>query len=241
MEKLIIIYLNHRLMSIWVFYPKNKQGGPVIDQILKILMFKQDKRVTQVAREADIPQQTLQRIVAGLSPNPHQKTLGALAEYFSVSINQLTGKEPLPEDQAVVALPLVKPQNMHQAPRLDQVNVEKYLETRDKNLVTGCLTVEGEPSNNTFVINMNDSSMEPYVPQNAVLILDHGRAPRDRDFVLASLEDTQTQVFRQILIDGERRYLKPMNPDLAAFPMRLLKPEDRILGTLTELRHRYDQ
>ncbi len=70
----------------------------LISQMLKILMFKKDIRTTQLAREIDVSQQTLQRIVVGLSPNPYRKTLVPLAEFFSISVDQLTGKKPLPDE-----------------------------------------------------------------------------------------------------------------------------------------------
>lgn len=82
--------------------------------------------------------------------------------------------------------------------------------------------------------------MEPYFPQGAILILNTKKLPSDRGYVLAKIQGGSALVFRQLLIDGEHRYLKPMNPDLAAFPMRLLREEDCILGALLELRHRYD-
>ena len=57
-------------------------GDELISQILKILMFKKNINATQLARKIDVPQQTLHRILAGSSPNPHLKTLGPLADFF---------------------------------------------------------------------------------------------------------------------------------------------------------------
>lgn len=207
-----------------------------------MLMFKKDIRTTQLAREIDVPQQTLQRIVAGLSPSPHRKTLVPLAEYFSVSVDQLMGREPLPEALATANVGQAKssPITLKQIPLLESVNVAQYLESHDASLVKEYLAADGGVSNEAFALVMSDSSMEPYVPQGAMLILDPSRPLKDRGFVLASIQGSQALVFRQLLMDGEHRYLKPMNSDLAAFPMRLLREEDKILGVLVELRHRYD-
>lgn len=98
----------------------------------------------------------------------------------------------------------------------------------------------GNPSRDTFAMTLVDSSMEPYFPQGAILILNTKKLPSDRGFVLVKIQGSSALVFRQLLIDGEHRYLKPMNPDLAAFQMRLLREEDCIVGVLIELRHRYD-
>lgn len=213
----------------------------MISQILKMLMFKKDIKTTQLAREIDVPQQTLQRIVAGLSPSPHRKTLVPLAEYFSVTVDQLTGKTPLPEELATAAIPSAQASSsVQQVPLLDCSDVEGFLKDHNPAFIKERLATDGNVSSDAFALTMMDSSMEPYVPQGAILILDPDRTPKDRGFVLAKFEGGQALVFRQLLIDGEHRYLKPMNPDLAAFPMRLLCEEDRILGVLVELRHRYD-
>lgn len=213
----------------------------MISQILKMLMFKKDIKTTQLAREIDVPQQTLQRIVAGLSPSPHRKTLEPLAEYFSVSVDQLTGKQPLPEELATAAiLSGQSPSSVRQVPLLESSDVACFLKDHDPALIKEHLATDGGVSKDAFALTMSDSSMEPYVPQGAILILDPVRPPRDRGFVLADIQGSQALVFRQLLIDGEHHYLKPMNPDLAAFPMRLLREEDKILGVLLELRHRYD-
>lgn len=203
-------------------------------------MFKKDIRTTQLAREIDVPQQTLQRIVAGLSPNPHRKTLEPLADFFSVSVDQLTGKKPLPDELMSESVGIEKSSFTHQIPLLDRSNVECFLKDRDPSLIKDRLAADDSVTNEAFALAMSDSSMEPYLPEGAILILDPSKTPRDRGFVLVSIHGSQALVFRQLLIDGEHRYLKPMNPDLAAFPMRLLRDEDRILGVLLELRHRYD-
>lgn len=205
-----------------------------------MLMFKKDIRATQLAREINVPQQTLQRIVAGFSPSPHRKTLVPLAEYFSISVDQLTGKEPLPDELSSANVAQAKTDFVQQyVPVIACDDVECFLKNRDLSLVKENLMIDGNSSGDIFATTMSDSSMEPYLPQGAILILDLNRPPRDRGFVLAKLQGSSALVFRQLLIDGEHHYLKPMNPDLAAFPMRLLKEEDCILGVLLELRHRY--
>ena len=205
-----------------------------------MLMFKRDIRTTQLAREIDVPQQTLQRIVAGLSPNPHRKTLEPLADFFSISVDQLTGKTPLPDVLSRISSTSVNTTSTQQVPLIECGDVACFLKNRELSLVKEYLVTDRQTSKDAFAMIMNDSSMEPYLPQGAILILDPNSPPRDRGFVLVSIQDSQALVFRQLLIDGEHRYLKPMNSDLAAFPMRLLCEKDHILGILVEMRHRYD-
>ncbi|MCD8524711.1 MAG: hypothetical protein LRY67_02865 [Gammaproteobacteria bacterium] len=211
----------------------------LISQILKMLLFKRDKRVTQVAREAQIPQQTLQRIVAGLSPKPHRKTLNALANYFSLSVEQLTGKEALPEDQGVASLSNIQHRPIYQIPYIDFSDIENYLKTRDKKLIKSQVNTDGELSENVFATRMTDSSMYPYIPKHALVLMDPIAQPEDQHFVLVRLAESGAFIIRQILTEGADQHLKPMNPDLSTLATRTMKKDDKVLALVIEVRQRY--
>lgn len=211
----------------------------MIAQILKMLLFKRDKRVTQVAREAQIPQQTLQRIVAGLSPKPHQKTLNSLANYFAISIEQLTGQEPLPEDQAVISLPNIERHPIYQIPYIDFSDVNNYLKTQDKGLIKHYINTDGDLSENVFATKMTDSSMCPYISKHALVLLDPNAQPQDQNFVLVHLEESGAFIIRQILTEGTDQHLKPMNPDLSTLATRTMKKGDKVVALVIEVRQRY--
>lgn len=203
-------------------------------------MFKKSINTTQLARKIDVPQQTLHRILAGLSPNPHLKTLEPLAEFFSISVDQLTGKKPLLGELAAARVVTTMLASLQEIPLLASLEVESFLKTRDLSLVKEHVIVDGSVTSHAFAVTMHDSSMEPYLRQGAILILDPTKQPRDRDLVLVRIQSGSSLVFRQILINCEQSYLKPMNPELAVFPMKLLREEDRILGVVLEVRHRYN-
>lgn len=212
----------------------------LISQILKMLMFKKNINTTQLAREINVPQQTLHRIVSGSSPNPHLKTLEPLSEFFSVSIDQLTGKKPLLGEFASARIVTAMLASLQQIPLLECLNVEYYLKDCNPTLIKDYIIVDGNVMDKAFAILMQDSSMEPYLQQGAILILDPIKIPKDRDFVLVNVCGYKSPVFRQLLMNGECSYLKPTNPDLATFPMRRLQETDKILGVLLEVRHRYN-
>jgi len=62
---------------------------------LKTLLFKNNINATELARAIDIPQPTIQRILAGKTEDPKLSTLTAIANYFSLTIDQLLGNSPL--------------------------------------------------------------------------------------------------------------------------------------------------
>lgn len=72
-----------------------------------------------------------------------------------------------------------------------------------------------------------------------MLLFDPNKPFKDRSFVLVQLQEAEDPVFRQLIIDLDQKYLKPLNPDLNAFKMRLVKEKDNIIATLVEARQTY--
>jgi len=212
----------------------------LISNILKTLMFKKNVNTSQLARELKLPQQTLQRIVSGVSPHPHGKTLKPIADFFDVSLDQLKGKSPLPDSAVDMGLPTITKAKAKEVPIIEWNEVEPYLSNPEAFNANELAFADPKLSEETFAITLPDSSMEPYFPKGSLLILDPKKPAKDRCFVLAKIAESDTLIFRQLLVDGEHQYLKPLNPDLNAFPMRLLKGSDTILGVMVEFRHRYD-
>ena len=88
-----------------------------------------------------------------------------------------------------------------------------------------------------FALVMPDTSMEPMFQRGSLLIFDPRNEPQDRSFVLVRLGSPGTVVFRQLIIDVDQKYLKPLNPDFNLFKMRLLDKNDEIIANLVESRN----
>lgn len=213
----------------------------IISDILKILMFKKNVKATELAKEIKVQQQTLQRIVSGVSPNPHSSTLKPIADYFDVSIDQLTGTEQLPE--SYLPFPSVRfkgdlQRKVREVPLLTWEQIDNFF-NHDNKGNDNKIIVTVDFNEKCFGLTMGDSSMDPYFSQGTLLIIDPEKPFKDRSFVLVKLHDEALYLFRQILIDGQHKYLKPLNPDLKAFKMKLLDEKDHIFGVLVEARKVY--
>jgi len=215
-------------------------GKSLISNVLKTLMFKKNVNTSQLARELDLPQQTLQRIVSGASPNPHGKTLKPIADFFDISLDQLKGETPLPDSVVDLGLPTITKIKAKEIPVVNWKDIETYLDNPETYTTDEHVFADPTLSHDTFAITLSDSSMEPYFPKGSLLILDPTKPTKDRCFVLVKITESNTLVFRQLLIDGEHQYLKPLNPDLNTFPMRLLNDNDKTLGVMAEFRYKYD-
>ena len=206
-----------------------------LSKILSKLLYDRRLNPSELAREVDLPTPTVHRLVTGKSTRPYRSSLEPIANFFSVSIDQLIGEEPLPNAPDVQGKTL-KQKKIIEVPLLEWKDLP-YVYNPDVERET--IAAMADLSKDCFAVFMHDSSMEPQFSKGSILILDPNKQPNDRGYVLVKLSNTGIFVFRQIIIDAEHRFLKPLNPDLMATHMRLLDEEDEITGVLVEARQVY--
>src|SRR3990167_1974125 len=78
-----------------------------IAQILNRLMAEKKIRATELARRINLPQPTVHRIATGACEHPHISSLAPIAHFFSISIDQLKGHEPIPWLDRASKVPLL--------------------------------------------------------------------------------------------------------------------------------------
>lgn len=212
---------------------------PLLSKVLKKLLFDRDMKPVELARAVDMPVPTVHRLVTGKSTRPYQSSLEALAEYFEITQEQLLGEKPLPGEETNAPPAILKKNQQPSENYIKQIplvpwdkitNFDKLENSYDKIPCLGTISDQG------FALIMPDSSMSPIFAKGNILIFDPAKAPIDRSFVLVKLAENNALVFRQMLVDVDYKYLKPLNPDLNAFKMRLLNESDQILGVLVESR-----
>ena len=68
-----------------------------------------------------------------------------------------------------------------------------------------------------YALRVLGDSMEPEFADGSVIIVDPGHAPRDGSYVI--VEFAGDVFFRQLVFEGERRFLKPLNPKYGSFEL----------------------
>jgi SOS-response transcriptional repressor LexA len=212
-----------------------------LGNILKRLLFDNNMKAVDLAREVNIPAPTIHRLLTGKSTRPYKSSLLPIADYFSVKVEQLTGEEPIlgvqtseqgqpgsADVEKIHYITLIPWESLDLLSSNDQNSFEK-------------LPFFGKISDNGCATIIQDSSMEPVFARGSLLIFDTKKLPKDRSYVLVQLHDSKQFVFRQLLMDAEHKYLKPLNPDLNTFKMRLLGSEDKIVAALVEARQIYTE
>ncbi|MGE0876258.1 MAG: S24 family peptidase [Burkholderiales bacterium] len=76
---------------------------------------------------------------------------------------------------------------------------------------SGCSELE------PYALRVLGDSMEPEFPDGCIVIVDPGYPPRDGAYVV--VDYAGDVFFRQLVFDGERRFLKPLNPKYGGFEL----------------------
>ncbi len=66
-----------------------------------------------------------------------------------------------------------------------------------------------------YALRVLGDSMAPEFAEGCVIIIDPGHVPRDGSYVI--VDYAGDVFFRQLVFDGERRFLKPLNPKCGSF------------------------
>lgn len=192
--------------------------------------------VSELARLTGIPQPTIHHILSGSTRNPRKKALEELSRYFSVSINELTGQEPLP---AVIPDAVKENLQISTIPVIEWASLKKWPSEVIKTQDSQEILIDKKIDKNSFALVMPDASMEPLFQQNSLLIFDSGKTPKDRDFVIVYLSKEEIVAFNRLFIENDTFYLRQGLEDGSLKLTKLDKPNDRILGTLIEARIQY--
>ncbi len=68
-----------------------------------------------------------------------------------------------------------------------------------------------------YALRVLGDSMAPEFADGCIVIVDPGYLPHDGSYVI--VEFAGDIFFRQLVIDGERRFLKPLNPKYGGFEL----------------------
>ncbi|MBV1842221.1 S24 family peptidase [Photobacterium ganghwense] len=68
-------------------------------------------------------------------------------------------------------------------------------------------------SDKTFVLRVQGISMEPRFSEGDLIFVDPEAEVKSKKFVVARLDDSDEATFKQIIIEGDLKFLRPVNPN----------------------------
>ncbi len=200
-----------------------------ISIVLEKLMAIQGLTEAELARRTDVKQPVISRILNGDTENPRTVTLESLANHFNISIPQLLGEEPFPNQ-------VLQKQNGCLVPILSLELVKDWLVRREN--ITDHHTIKWISTDVTqnekaFAIQLQSRTMAPMLPNGSVLIFDPNVQPSDGDYVVIEMKDLDILLIKELVLDGCETYLRSPNPDIET--IRVKNPYT-VLGVMMQAR-----
>jgi SOS-response transcriptional repressor LexA len=202
-----------------------------VSKVLTQLMKENNLSSAELARLTDVVQPVIYRMASGETDNPKIATLIPLAKHFNLTIDQLIGLAPLSLNKSLATeepikskwfkIPLLSWHDVTSWPNMVKDNLKEYVYT------------DTEVGSNGFALRVTDNSMHPQFKKNTVLIFSRTASAQSGDFILAGLHDSTEIIFKQLLIDGNDRYLKPLNPEFRTIYIEK-NEKFKIFGVLVE-------
>ena len=170
--------------------------------------------------------------IAQIETNPLAEVKGeslvSLAKAFGYSTEQLLSADELGLLAGMRLQPVTKKVPVISWASLESVMNGKFM--LESNQWVGC---PHDISDNSFVLEVeNDlmtSSTGRSYPRGAYIFIDQDRLAKSGDRVIAIDRNTMESVFRELVIDGGIKYLKPLN---TAYPVQQCSESTHIIGVI---------
>jgi SOS-response transcriptional repressor LexA len=207
-----------------------------LKDILSLLMVECDIDDAKLSREIGIPASTISRMRLNSDANPTASTLRPIAKFFSISISQLLGDEPLPENR----LPGTHNPTSFTSVRMPIINwnqINQWIENQGRNLpwkLNNWISTEKNIGFGSFALFINTDSFGIAFRKGTTIIIDPEKSPLDGDLVLLKTKDDKNILLKQFLTDGNDKYIRSVNPEMKG--IKILNEDDKILGVVIETR-----
>lgn len=190
---------------------------------LNLLMAKARLSSSELARQIGVPATTIKRIRNNEQSNPTVITLLPIAQYFSASLDQLIGNDPLTSHEGTRASVL------HKIPLLSWQECIHY-EILDYKKSSKQIFTERKVSAKAFALVIDEDDLV-FFPKGSILIVEPEQKPETGDYVIVANMGQNVTSIRKYIVEIDQVYLKPF---VAGVAISALTPEYKILGVILQ-------
>lgn len=199
-----------------------------LNNTLEYLIKKWGININQLHKHTGIPLSTLKRFRLNKENNPTLASLAPIANYFSISLDQLTGREALPKKNNKqidgLTIPLIHWK--------DILNISK---NRNHLAFSSLLIRDITLNENSFVLVIRDNNTTNFLA-GSLLVIDPSLKGRNRDFIIVYKKgETKPQLMQKIIYEN-KIYLKNLTIE-----SEIIKFSDlyKIIGVVIQIRMNY--
>lgn len=175
----------------------------------------------ELARRSGVPQPTIHRILSGTSASPRHENVERIAKALGVSAEWLwKGEGKAPVATGAQSNVETGPKVRGFVPLISWVQagawceMQEPLELDDVETWLPCVVSH---SSSTFALRVRGLSMfNPHerrsFREGDIIYVDPAKDYENGSLVIAKLADSKEATFKQLVVEGDRRFLKPLNP-----------------------------
>jgi len=194
---------------------------------IKKLLASKQINASGLAREIHLPQPTIHRLLTGKTEDPKLSTLTLIADYFSITLDQLLGntKTILGANKPPQSIPIISWQEAaHIENTLANQHHKKWLSIADMQI-----------SASSFGL-ISKKSMEPMFHAGSSLIVDTQAIQCDGDIVIVHYANTSEATLRKIVLDGPTQEVHSLFNNSVCDK---LTKNIKIIGVVTQMRYSF--
>lgn len=189
--------------------------------------------MAELHRQTQVPISTIKRICNDEKANPTISSLLPIADFFSITINQLIGVDSLPKDYIIGAY-FKKRRDWISIPILtweQAINWSSYCDSME--MGNGhFISTDSQVSQKSYALTVDEDDWAGFL-KGSILIIDPELKPNHKDYVVTYKSGQNKASFNQFLVDEGTAYLKPLNP---SYQIKVLNQDYKFLGVLAQVR-----
>lgn len=199
-----------------------------LNNTLEYLIKKWGINIHQLHEHTGIPLSTLKRLRLNKENNPTLASLAPIANYFSISLDQLTGRVALPKNNNKQINGLI-------IPLIHWKDILNFPKNRNHLAFSSLLIRDITLNENSFALVIKDNNTNNFLA-GSLLVIDPSLRGRNRDFVIVYKEGGMKPQLMQKIIYKNKTYLKNLStePEIIEFSDLY-----KIIGVVIQIRMNY--
>ena len=199
---------------------------------LRLKQSRAQARISQreLAKQSGLSQQLISKLENGLVESTAE--VFRLAEALRIDARWLaTGKGESRSEGNVATGPAITAY----VPLISWVAAGSWRDVADPYPVgegEGLVPVTCRAGPNAYALRVQGDSMEPVFPNGSVIIVDPAVDPHHGSYVVVRLDEAEQATFKQLVVDGGARYLKPLNP---RYPLMEIRESATVCGVVRQM------